>query len=851
MTKTTLPRLTRFVRLMPLIAALAVASCGGLVLIGWIADVEVLKSLLHPDRVAMNPVTALCFILCAVALVLLRHEDRPDEAWLAQWCASIVIVVGAIRVLGYWFDWSLGPDQLLFADKLAGNVMAPNTAVSFVLAGIAMLLLDWRLADGLHPAQSFTISSAAIALLALTGYLYRITPLYGVSGHIPMALNTALCFTLLAGGMLCARPTRQPLAMLLDDTVGGIVARRLLPAAFLVPLLLGWLRLIGEKKEIISREFGFTMLVLSIIVVFNALVWWNAQIQRRIDLRRRGAEDELRESEARHRAVMEQAADGITLVDAQTLRIIEVNEAFARLMGYTRREMAGRLISDLIVDTPGGVAARAQQTLNAASGSLVTRRQYRRKDGSIAEVEKSASVLQLGGRRVLCTVVHDITERKRAEEKLANERNLLRTLIDNLPDRINVKDNDGRYVLDNTAHVRQLGLLGTEQVIGKTVRDFYPLDVATRLEEVDRAVMQTAKPLLDQEEAIVDHDGSRRWVLTTRVPILDAHGQVQGMVGMTRDITERKLAQHALEEKHRLLQEAMRSEQEAMAQLKQAQSAMVQSEKLAGLGQMVAGVAHEINNPLAFVSNNVAVLQRDVRSLAALLKLYGQGDPLLAEHNAELLAQIHELSQRMDLSYTLTNLDELLVRSRDGLRRIQQIVRDLREFARLDASDLHEADLNAGIESTINIVRGVAKKRQVALEVELQPLPPVSCYPAKINQVVMNLVTNAIDACPIDGKVIVRSSRVGDSVRIEVADNGGGIPPDLRQRIFDPFFTTKPIGQGTGLGLSISYGIVQDHGGAIAVESELGRGTTFTVTLPFKARVMEQERGVRGVSAPP
>src|SRR5207302_9951507 len=121
------------------------------------------------------------------------------------------------------------------------------------------------------------------------------------------------------------------------------------------------------------------------------------------------------------------------------------------------------------------------------------------------------------------------------------------------------------------------------------------------------------------------------------------------------------------------------------------------------------------------------------------------------QHTAELLAEIRALSKRMDLAYTMSNTDEMLARSREGLRRIQQIVKDLREFARLDAADLQDADINHGIESTLNIVRGVAKKKQVALEMELSAIPPVACHPAKINQVVMNLVTNAIDACPPDG----------------------------------------------------------------------------------------------------
>src|SRR5439155_4848997 len=142
-----------------------------------------------------------------------------------------------------------------------------------------------------------------------------------------------------------------------------------------------------------------------------------------------------------------------------------------------------------------------------------------------------------------------------------------------------------------------------------------------------------------------------------------------------------------------------------------------------------------------------------------------------------------------DIDYTLTNIDELTMRSRDGLKRIQQIVKDLRDFARLDESDLKEIDLNQGVDSTINIIRGRAKSKQVTLELDLHPLPPIACFPAKINQVIMNLVANAIDACGEGGKVTVSTNALGngDGVRIDVADTGSGIPPAVRERIFDPF----------------------------------------------------------------
>jgi signal transduction histidine kinase len=308
---------------------------------------------------------------------------------------------------------------------------------------------------------------------------------------------------------------------------------------------------------------------------------------------------------------------------------------------------------------------------------------------------------------------------------------------------------------------------------------------------------------------------------------------VGGIVGITHDITALKHAQSLLREQNEMLEQAMKSEQAAHEALKRAQSQLVQNEKLASLGQMVAGVAHEINNPLSFVANNVAVLQRDLKAMANLIEMYQRADPDIAERQAELAAEIRDLAERIDLAYTLPNIQDMLNRSREGLRRIQQIVKDLRDFARLDESDLHDVDLNEGIRSTANIIAGLAKKQKVKVELDLGELPTVSCFPAKVNQVVMNLLSNAIQASPENTTVTVRTRRTGDSVTISVEDQGTGIPPHIRDRIFDPFFTTKPPGEGTGLGLSISYGIVQDHGGRIDLASEVGRGTTFTVTLPL------------------
>jgi len=184
------------------------------------------------------------------------------------------------------------------------------------------------------------------------------------------------------------------------------------------------------------------------------------------------------------------------------------------------------------------------------------------------------------------------------------------------------------------------------------------------------------------------------------------------------------------------------------------------------------------------------------------------------------------------LAYVLENLGSLVDRSGEGLKRIQRIILDLRNFARLDESEHKEVDLNEGIRNTAFLIAGRAEAQRVELVLDFTPLRPVTCYPAQINQVVLNLLTNALDACPDGGKVTVGTRLTAHGVEIHVVDTGPGIEPSIRDKIFEPFFTTKPVGRGTGLGLSISYGIVQAHGGRIDLDSSPGRGAHFTVRLP-------------------
>jgi two-component system, NtrC family, sensor kinase len=427
-------------------------------------------------------------------------------------------------------------------------------------------------------------------------------------------------------------------------------------------------------------------------------------------------------------------------------------------------------------------------------------------------------------------VAHDVSHRKKTEDALRASELFYHSLVESLPQNIYRKDHEGRFSFANRRFCATVGR-PLEEIANHTDLDLFPAPLAEKYRKDDARVIDTGE-VFDTEEEHITPDGQKHYVQVIKTPLYDHNEEVIGTQGIFWDVTERRRAEERLRQQNEQLQAMALSERVAHEERKEAQSRMVETAKLAGLGQMVAGVAHEINNPLSFVSNNVAVLQRDLGELRDLLILYRSGDEVIGQVRPELRARIRELAETMDLDYTLGNLEGLLTRTRDGLKRIQQIVKDLRLFARLDESDLNEVDLNAGVESTVNIIEGHGKHKHVTIDLDLGDLPAVLCYPAKINQVVMNLVGNAIDASLEGGCVLVRTRADGSMVRIDIIDRGEGISPEIRDRIFEPFFTTKPVGIGTGLGLSISYGIVQDHGGTIEVTSVPGQETCFSILLP-------------------
>lgn len=281
---------------------------------------------------------------------------------------------------------------------------------------------------------------------------------------------------------------------------------------------------------------------------------------------------------------------------------------------------------------------------------------------------------------------------------------------------------------------------------------------------------------------------------------------------------------------------------QTLAHLKQSQLHLVQSEKMSALGQLVAGVAHEINNPVNFIKGNVEPAQEHVCDLMTLVELYQKCYP-------QPHPQIQTWMEENDLEYLQEDLPKLLNSMKLGSDRIRQLVLSLRNFSRLDESDLKSVDLHEGIESTLLILqhRLKANPDHPTLHIikDYGELPLVECYPSQLNQVFMNLLSNAIDALEESAQKTHESTNPTITIRtcvshanwvnIAIADNGTGIGQEVQTKLFDPFFTTKPIGKGTGLGLSISHQIVTEkHNGKIDCHSTLGQGTEFVVQIPVQ-----------------
>ncbi|MGB0134805.1 ATP-binding protein [Dokdonella sp.] len=416
--------------------ALFAIGVGLLVLIGWSIGHQWLKSVL-PSLVAMNPATAVLFVLLGLSLWWRLSRESGRHYRNSGWLAGVVAAIAALKLVGIALGWNSGVDTWLFQEQLATtainlpNRMAPNTAVNFFLLGFAILLLDTNLPKGHRPSEYLAAAAGFIALLALLGYAYKISSMSGLARFIPMALNTATAFLLAVLGILSARPRSGCMSLITGDGPGGAMARLMLPGLVILITVIGLLRVQGEAMQLFDADLGVTLYTLAVIVLCIALTLWSALSldraaarQMRVEREREKAFSRLKHSEARVRSIVDTAYDAFISIDAGGL-VIDWNSSAENMFGWARTETIGRRLSDLIVPSRYrdahelGLQRNAEP--DAGTGKLLNRRvemTATRRQGGEFPIQMTIWPLGTGPTRIYNAFIGDITERVKAEKSI-------------------------------------------------------------------------------------------------------------------------------------------------------------------------------------------------------------------------------------------------------------------------------------------------------------------------------------------------------------------------------------------------------------------------------------------------
>ncbi|MGQ3054111.1 MAG: PAS domain-containing sensor histidine kinase [Roseateles sp.] len=546
-----------------------------------------------------------------------------------------------------------------------------------------------------------------------------------------------------------------------------------------------------------------------------------------------------------------------TFVIDKNHRVTHWNAACAQLTRMEASDMMGRddtwraffpaarpLLADLIVD------GRVEQEREAFFGNRCHRSPY---VANGYEIEgffpdfgadgrwlffTAAPLVDLNGEVVgAIETLQDVTRRHQAEDELRRHRNELENMIAERTAQLLSTHHELEAFLENAS----VGIISTtnHQVERGNKKfaemfelgDASPHGLPTRSlfnsEEDFEALVQVAMPVLSKGESLL-HEMELRTMAgnTLWVQIIAYVANPVDPSALTwwllQDRTEVRRVQREVEINYERIKQTN-------SRLEEAQNQLLQSEKMASIGQLAAGVAHEINNPIGFVSSNLGSLRSYVTPVFGLLQLLRTTPPETLP--ADVREELRRVDSAVDLAFVQEDLPQLLNESEEGLSRVKKIVQDLKDFSRVDHADWQDADLNAGLDSTLNVVMNEVKYK-AEVRKDYAVLPPVRCIAAQLNQVFMNLIVNAAHAIRERGTITLTTRAADGWVCITVGDTGCGMSEEIRRRIFEPFFTTKPVGQGTGLGLSLSFSIVQKHGGRIEVDSEPGVGTTFSIWIP-------------------
>jgi PAS domain S-box-containing protein len=812
-------RLERWLREYPGWASFVAVAVGDLVLGGWLFDIDVLRSV-GTGFVAMNPMTAFALAFSGLSLWLLRDGDRhAREVRPGRAFGIAVASVGALRLFGLLVGWDRGIDTLLYVEKLEiasggwRNRMAPNTALALVFLGASLALLDVKTRRGRRPSEPLALGVVLLALFALIGYAYDAGSLYGIAGQVGMAVHTAVVLLALGFGVLCARTDEGFVALLTSDTPGGSVKRRLMPAVLGIPIVLGWLRLMGQRAGYFDTSTGTALLVIATVVVLATLVHRSAVTFDRSDRERRRADGRTKDVQTFLDSIIDNVPNMVFVKEAADLRFVRINKAGEDLLGLTRDELIGKNDFDFFPREEAEFFA-AKDRVTLASGAVVDIPeepiQTRRQGTRFLHTKKVAITDSEGKAAFLLGISEDITELRR-------NRAVFESLFESLPGSYLVLTPDLRIVTANAAYL-EATMTRREDLRGRDLFDAFPdnpgdpdatgtTNLRASLDRVRRTL--AADTMAIQKYDVRNPDGRfvERFWSPINSPVLGADGKLEYIIHRVEDVTEfvqqKSAACGTAELQARMEQmeaEIFRSSQQVQSASRQLEAANKELESFS------YSVSHDLRAPL-----------RHINGFADLLVRHAASE--LDETGRRYLDKIRDSAKRMGVL-----VDELLQFSKMSRKEVLSSRVSVRSIAEQVIADLQD------------------ETRDRAIEWRVGQLPEVEADPSMLRQVLANLIENAVKYTGKTPQAVIEIGSIEADpleVVVFVRDNGVGFDMEYAGKLFGVFqrLHREDEFEGTGIGLANVRRIIERHGGRTWAEGRVDRGAIFYFSLPVRAGV--------------